>query len=344
MSFLKKVQTNVARAKQVAMMKIGQAEGTVDAQFNQIEAEFREQYSKMKKLGKFVQNYQTAIKDLELAQQGMAQMITEQYEISDQMYTVAAQLKDSLLPQVEKLRVGMEAYYNENFHQPLAQYLQQYKLIEDRIAERNLRVIDMDRYNNELKALLARNETDPHKVQIAREKAEMKSQAYSQLNTELLIDVPRLLKDKSRFFDALFANLIQGQSQFLIDAANSLGLLEPNFIGINRTGVRAWPLVITPISVSAHQSSSTREDAMQPLAPAGGGGGQSNAPPAAPNLAKTPPPAVAVALFPFQGQDHTELTFQVNDVIVVYRQAGDWWEGELNGRRGLFPSNYVRLN
>ena len=80
MAFLKKMSTNVARAKQMvrhrtfhilrsrkltkgyqAMAKIGQAESTVDAQFDQLESQFREQYSKMKKLTKFVQNYQTAI-------------------------------------------------------------------------------------------------------------------------------------------------------------------------------------------------------------------------------------------------------------------------------------------
>jgi len=30
-------------------------------------------------------------------------------------------------------------------------------------------------------------------------------------------------------------------------------------------------------------------------------------------------------------------------VISVIRQGGEWWEGELNGNRGLFPSNYVKL-
>jgi hypothetical protein len=50
----------------------------------------------------------------------------------------------------------------------------------------------------------------------------------------------------------------------------------------------------------------------------------------------------ARALYPFQGQDDTELTFQYNDVITVVREAGEWWEGEINGRRGLFPANYVQ--
>ena len=62
-----------------------------------------------------------------------------------------------------------------------------------------------------------------------------------------------------------------------------------------------------------------------------------SAPPAAPAEIK------AKALYPFQGQDTSELTFQFNDEITVIRQGGEWWEGELMGRRGLFPSNYVQL-
>ena len=63
------------------------------------------------------------------------------------------------------------------------------------------------------------------------------------------------------------------------------------------------------------------------------------------SLQKPAQPAIvkAKALYPFQGQDASELTFQFNEEIVVLRQGGEWWEGELNGRRGLFPSNYVKL-
>jgi len=61
-------------------------------------------------------------------------------------------------------------------------------------------------------------------------------------------------------------------------------------------------------------------------------------------LQKQAAPVVkAKALYPFQGQDASELTFQFNEEIIVLRQGGEWWEGELNGRRGLFPSNYVKL-
>ena len=62
--FFKKVSSNVARAKQVAMVKIGQAESTVDAQFNADEKSFKLQYERMKKLVKSVQSFEESIKGI----------------------------------------------------------------------------------------------------------------------------------------------------------------------------------------------------------------------------------------------------------------------------------------
>ena len=82
---LKTISTSMARAKQVvrknpvstpfchiwqlirrtheqAMVKIGQSDSTVDPVFDQLEAQFKEQYKNIKNLGKYVQNYQTAAK------------------------------------------------------------------------------------------------------------------------------------------------------------------------------------------------------------------------------------------------------------------------------------------
>ena len=51
----------------------------------------------------------------------------------------------------------------------------------------------------------------------------------------------------------------------------------------------------------------------------------------------------AKALYPFSGQDNTEISFNPGDIIMVSNQTGEWWVGEINGRRGYFPSNYVQL-
>lgn len=105
-------------------------------------------------------------KDLGHAQKGMAQMIMEQYDTSDSMYHAATQLNENITGQIESSRIKMEQQYNENFHVPLTQYLGQYKIIEERIVERNTRLVDMDRYNADLKVLMSKPDTDPTRLQI----------------------------------------------------------------------------------------------------------------------------------------------------------------------------------
>lgn len=49
------------------------------------------------------------------------------------------------------------------------------------------------------------------------------------------------------------------------------------------------------------------------------------------------------ARFNFKQNNEDELSFTKGDVLVVTRQEeGGWWEGNLNGKTGWFPSNYVR--
>ncbi|XP_053715723.1 SH3 domain-containing kinase-binding protein 1 isoform X3 [Synchiropus splendidus] len=51
----------------------------------------------------------------------------------------------------------------------------------------------------------------------------------------------------------------------------------------------------------------------------------------------------AVVEFNYEAQQDDELSLTVGDIIVnIRRDDGGWWEGELGGRRGLFPDNFVR--
>ncbi|KAL4657358.1 SH3 domain-containing kinase-binding protein 1-like isoform X1 [Arapaima gigas] len=51
----------------------------------------------------------------------------------------------------------------------------------------------------------------------------------------------------------------------------------------------------------------------------------------------------AVVEFDYKAQQDDELTLTVGDIISnIRKDEGGWWEGELAGRRGLFPDNFVR--
>ncbi|XP_043928201.1 SH3 domain-containing kinase-binding protein 1 isoform X3 [Protopterus annectens] len=51
----------------------------------------------------------------------------------------------------------------------------------------------------------------------------------------------------------------------------------------------------------------------------------------------------AIVEFDYEAQQEDELTITVGDIITnITKEEGGWWEGEFNGRRGLFPDNFVR--
>eukprot|EP01128_Nolandella_sp_AFSM9_P007001 TRINITY_DN3726_c0_g1_i1.p1 TRINITY_DN3726_c0_g1~~TRINITY_DN3726_c0_g1_i1.p1 ORF type:complete len:160 (+),score=27.13 TRINITY_DN3726_c0_g1_i1:181-660(+) len=63
-------------------------------------------------------------------------------------------------------------------------------------------------------------------------------------------------------------------------------------------------------------------------------------PPIAPH---TPSFPQARGLYEFAGSTPQELSFHPGDVLSIVSQDGQWWTAELQGRRGLIPSNYVQL-
>jgi hypothetical protein len=61
------------------------------------------------------------------------------------------------------------------------------------------------------------------------------------------------------------------------------------------------------------------------------------------------PPSVssqpsAIALYDFESTESDDLQFKAGDVITLLssEESEDWWQGEINGRSGIFPKNYVQ--
>ncbi|XP_068184395.1 intersectin-1 [Antennarius striatus] len=70
--------------------------------------------------------------------------------------------------------------------------------------------------------------------------------------------------------------------------------------------------------------------------------------PTEPTPPKLTPTSTAVCqvigMYDYVAQNDDELAFLKGQVItVINKDDCDWWKGELNGREGLFPSNYVKL-
>lgn len=49
-----------------------------------------------------------------------------------------------------------------------------------------------------------------------------------------------------------------------------------------------------------------------------------------------------IGTFVFEAENPDELAFKKGDIITVQEKNDDgWWKGELNGKVGMFPSNYT---
>lgn len=366
--FFKKVQNNVARAKQVAMVKIGQAEATIDQQFVQEEKNFKLQYDRMKKLVKSVQSFEEAIKESTTAEAASAQALYEQYESTQLLYPTAHAYNERVIQQLESIRNRFTNFLAEKFHQPISAYLTQYKTMDERIAERNRRLIDMDRYNLEYKQASEKlSSLEPIRLQLAKEKADKHTIEYKEINDELLRDIPLLIADRCDFIDGLFANLVDVKIDYYTEVAKIFKGFEAPLQNVNRNKIINRRPVITdpnqsamnpkvshpPPAQLAAQSNNPQNtnlksvNSMQHNQPQHSQPQHSQPQPQQPMPSRPPPmPSASLikaqALYAFQAQDHSELSFQPGEVITVTRQAGEWWEGEIGARRGLFPANYVR--
>ena len=48
-----------------------------------------------------------------------------------------------------------------------------------------------------------------------------------------------------------------------------------------------------------------------------------------------------IAAYDFQGEVETDLSFAAGETVLVTKQEGEWWEGVVNGKSGIFPASFV---
>ena len=54
----------------------------------------------------------------------------------------------------------------------------------------------------------------------------------------------------------------------------------------------------------------------------------------------------AKVTFPYEAQHSDELELKEGDIVtIIDKEAGDsgWWLGEVDGRKGVFPDNFVTM-
>lgn len=211
---------------------------------------------------------------------------------------------------------------------PLKHFYYQYKTMKLRMEELENRRTDMDRYHS-----------DKGDANLKYTNAKT---GYENLLREMMDDFKRLSEDLVVFFEPAVALFMREQALYAADYSKAFGHLISIGSSVDTSVLINHPHVITP----PQESVSGVDKGPKPAeaAPAEGGA-DGQAPPPAAGAPPPPPPKreIAVGLYAFKAEDDTELPFNKGDRITVLSKQGEWWEGELNGKRGMFPANYVAL-
>jgi len=356
-----KAKKTVMRAKQQILVKVGASEQTIDIQFDQERARFKEHYKAVQKLAKDTDTLMKVLKDLSIIQNTLAEDFYNMYETKAELYNASLKNQD-VAKYFENARAQLEEQMKEDFLVPLRLYLGQFAEMSDRIERRDTRKVDMDRYAHDVKK--AQEKYDPGKLEVNSLKYETMKLNYNNLNMELLEDLPALYEDRLTFFNPLLATYMTTFSEYYRQCAKHSAEMLYLVADVDKKAAATHPRATTETEESSANPKNEQKPDMNKLLDRRASVSMTktvvatpSAPPdedepvaraAAPAKKAAVPPAPskgvrAKALYDFNPSEEGELGFKVNDIIMITKQEGEWWEGEFNGRRGVLPSNYVQL-
>jgi len=353
-----KTKTLASRTTQKVMVKLGKAEETVDNQFNQESERFTSHHKAIKKLKCDAIKMLDNVREFSISQSAITEDLCAMYETRSTNYQ-STMKNQNVSKSVEQNRTNLDEVIRRDFLDPISKYLTQFKEAKHRIEERNIRLLDMDRHAREVRSLQEKG-TNQSKIKIAEQKHESAATNYYNLNDELLRDLPKLYDDRMAFFDPLLATYAISLADYYKNSSHATSEMISMVSNINRQSIHTHQVIMTPAESSSanfkatvgsstpYKPTSGYTDYSEPNTSEYSSASSISVPQTTfkTNLSATSvkgPTHVAKALYDFNAQEANELGFKIGDMVTIHTMTGEWWEGELNGRKGLLPSNYVQL-
>jgi len=338
---------------------------TEDSEFDQLQHDFNERKKNIDIITSDVTGFMGCLDALLASQSELSQHMNQLFPSLSNTARLSEAQNTTIRLMGETKTNMLDPLLREHFHEPIKVFLVQFREISDRIRERQRRCAAMDKLITQVEKY---KKEDSPKLAGAEVKLGFAAESYNDMNDEVKKDIPILLGASAQFFYPVLQNLIYTQSVFWLSLGQHAQNLaqQQQIYGPQPT---EFGEVITPKNVSATHRSYAEEhnpwgstQNQNPYGtpppndpwgnPQGGQGGQRTAPPPPSNQRSAPPPPgrstqsfpVAKGMWAFTAENPNEISFNAGDSIEILEQNGDWWKGRVNGKEGLFPANYVKLN
>ncbi|KAM8903052.1 myc box-dependent-interacting protein 1b isoform 6-T6 [Spinachia spinachia] len=204
------VQKRLTRAQEKVMQKLGKADETRDAAFEEMVANFNKQMTEGSKLQKDLKAYLTAVKTMHDASRRLQDCLADMYEPD----WFGKEEMDAMTEDTDTLWLDYHQNITDKSLTSLDSYLAQFPDIKARIAKRDRKMVDFDSARHHFSSLQKGKKKDEAKIAKAEEELGRAQKIFEELNVELQDELPSLWDNRVGVYVNTFQGLAGHQEKF----------------------------------------------------------------------------------------------------------------------------------
>uniref|UniRef100_A0A8D0AXH7 Myc box-dependent-interacting protein 1 n=1 Tax=Sander lucioperca TaxID=283035 RepID=A0A8D0AXH7_SANLU len=224
------VQKRLTRAQEKVLQKLGKADETRDAAFEEMVANFNKQMTEGTKLQKDMKAYLVAVKTMHDASRRLQDCLAEMYEPD----WFGKEEMDTLIEDTDTLWLDYHQNIMDKSMTTLDSYLTQFPDIKARIAKRDRKMVDFDSARHHFSSLQKGKKKDEAKIAKAEEELGRAQKIFEELNVELQDELPALFDNRVGIYVNSFQSLAGHQEKFHGEMSKVIASLHilPNTVTI----------------------------------------------------------------------------------------------------------------
>lgn len=192
------------------MQKLGKADETRDAAFEEMVANFNKQMTEGTKLQKDLKAYLVAVKTMHDASRRLQDCLADMYEPE----WFGKEEMDALAEDTDTLWLDYHQNITDKSLTSLDSYLAQFPDIKARIAKRDRKMVDFDSARHHFSSLQKGKKKDEAKIAKAEEELGRAQKIFEELNVELQDELPVLWDNRVGVYVNTFQALAGHQEKF----------------------------------------------------------------------------------------------------------------------------------
>uniref|UniRef100_A0A3Q1C0I1 Bridging integrator 1b n=1 Tax=Amphiprion ocellaris TaxID=80972 RepID=A0A3Q1C0I1_AMPOC len=341
------VQKRLTRAQEKVLQKLGKADETRDAAFEEMVANFNKQMTEGTKLQKDLKAYLTAVKTMHDASRRLQDCLAEMYEPD----WFGKEEMDAMAEDTDTLWLDYHQNVTDKSLVTMDTYLAQLPDIKARIAKRDRKMVDFDSARHHFASLQKGKKKDEAKIAKAEEELGRAQRIFEELNVELQDELPALWDRRVGVYVNTFQSLAGHQEKF----HKEMSKLSQNLNDIMTKLEEQRQLKKTPTAAAKTGDGAKSEEA-----------NHSESASSAPKSAVTNgsdgelPPGFLYkvkAIHDYAATDGDELELKIGDMVLVVAfdnpdeqddgwlmgvTESSWMQNKDISAKGVFPENFTQ--